>query len=157
MRKSCLICRLQSKRLYVSLLLSQVSRVLPRPKLSAWLREHDADWGCAVGLPRVAPKAGIKLDDTFFPEGTVLSINPHVLMTSKVLWGPDADRFNPDRWLRPDAASLEKLFCPVSSRLRAKSFEVTDEVWIVGIGVGLLPRPTCRANTVFESCGKVKK
>ena len=43
-----------------------------------------------VGLPRVAPKGGITFDDIFFPEGIVLSINPHVLQTSKSLWGPDA-------------------------------------------------------------------
>ncbi|KAI0127595.1 cytochrome P450 [Xylariales sp. AK1849] len=65
-----------------------------------------------MGLPRMAPKGGIKFDDTFFPEGTQLSINPHVLQTSKDLWGPDAAEFNPDRWLGSDAATLEKYFCP---------------------------------------------
>ncbi|KAG8158167.1 hypothetical protein KVR01_011928 [Diaporthe batatas] len=65
-----------------------------------------------MGLPRVAPKEGVQFDDTVFPEGTVLSCNPYVLHTSKSLWGPDAAEFNPDRWLGPNAASLEKLFCP---------------------------------------------
>lgn len=79
----------------------------------ARIRSFSADHTRIVGLPRIAPKGGIKFDDTFFPEGTVLSINPYVLMTSKDLWGPDAERFNPDRWLGPDAAALDKLFCPV--------------------------------------------
>lgn len=70
-----------------------------------------------MGLPRVAPKGGVTFDDTTFPEGTVLSINPYVLQTSKALWGPDAAEFNPDRWLAPDAAGLEKYFCPVSTIL----------------------------------------
>lgn len=47
-----------------------------------------------------------------FPEGTVLSVNPYVLMTSKSLWGPDADRFMPERWLEPGAEALEKYFAP---------------------------------------------
>lgn len=65
-----------------------------------------------VGLPRVVPKGGIKFGDTSFTEGTVLSCNPHVLHTSKDLWGPDAADYNPDRWLGPNAANLERFFCP---------------------------------------------
>lgn len=68
-----------------------------------------------MGLPRVAPKGGLTIGGVFFPEGTVLSVNPYVIMRSKEIWGPDADEFNPDRWLGPDAASLEKHFCPVSA------------------------------------------
>lgn len=70
-----------------------------------------------MGLPRVAPAGGIRLDDEggpFFPGGTVLSVNPYVLHTSKALWGEDASEFRPERWLGPDAARLEKMFCPVS-------------------------------------------
>lgn len=65
-----------------------------------------------VGLPRVAPKGGTKFDDTFFPEGTVMSCNPYVLQTSKDLWGPDAAQYNPDRWFGANAANLEKFFVP---------------------------------------------
>ncbi|ETS73483.1 hypothetical protein PFICI_14429 [Pestalotiopsis fici W106-1] len=65
-----------------------------------------------MGLPRVAPKGGVKIGGVFFPEGTVLSVNPYVLMRDKEIWGPDADEFNPDRWFEPDAALLEKHFCP---------------------------------------------
>ncbi|KAK3938182.1 cytochrome P450 [Diplogelasinospora grovesii] len=65
-----------------------------------------------MGLPRVVPKGGVKFDDVFFPEGTVLSINPYVLQTSKALWGPDAAEFKPERWLGLDAAKLDKYFCP---------------------------------------------
>lgn len=52
------------------------------------------------------------IGDEFFPEGTVLSVNPYVLMTSKTLWGSDADQFKPERWLEPNAAALDKYFCP---------------------------------------------
>lgn len=65
-----------------------------------------------VGLPRIVPKGGIKFDDTLFPEGVVVSCNPYVLHTSKDLWGPDAAEYNPDRWFGPNAATLERFFCP---------------------------------------------
>lgn len=73
---------------------------------------HDVAYMFLVGLPRVAPKGSIKFGDTSFTEGTVLSCNPYVLQTSKDLWGPDAAEYNPDRWLGPDAANLERFFCP---------------------------------------------
>ncbi|KAH8200810.1 hypothetical protein TruAng_005047 [Truncatella angustata] len=65
-----------------------------------------------MGLPRVAPKGGVRFGDSFFPEGTILSVNPYVIQTSKALWGLDAGEFKPERWLAPDAGRLEKFFCP---------------------------------------------
>lgn len=73
---------------------------------------HDMAYIVLVGLPRVVPKGGTKLGDITFTEGTVLSCNPYVLHTSKHLWGPDAAEYNPDRWFGPDAANLERFFCP---------------------------------------------
>lgn len=59
----------------------------------------------------MAPKGGITLGEKFFPQGTVLSVNPYVFMTSKEIWGPDAAEFNPGRWLGEDAKRLDKYFC----------------------------------------------
>lgn len=68
----------------------------------------------AMGLPRVAPApAGVALGGRHFAPGTVLSINPWVVHLSPEIWGPDAREFNPDRWLRADAASLDKYFLTV--------------------------------------------
>ncbi|EFY94948.2 cytochrome P450 [Metarhizium robertsii] len=50
-------------------------------------------------LSRVAPKGGINIGSMYFPEGTVLSINPQVLQKSDDCWGPDANEFRPERWL----------------------------------------------------------
>lgn len=66
------------------------------------------------GLPRVAPKHGVKLGDREFPGGTILFVSVYVLHRSKEIWGPDAGEFQPDRWFASDIASREKFFIPVS-------------------------------------------
>ncbi|PLB44553.1 cytochrome P450 [Aspergillus steynii IBT 23096] len=60
------------------------------------------------GLPRIAPAEGIKLGDHFFESGTILSVNPFVIQRDRRYFGDDAEVFNPDRWMRPEAASYEK-------------------------------------------------
>ncbi|KAI0178107.1 cytochrome P450 [Pestalotiopsis sp. NC0098] len=65
-----------------------------------------------MGLPRIAPPGGLTIGDTTLPAGTTVSVNPWVIHHSKELWGPDAHEFNPDRWLGPDAAQLDKYWCP---------------------------------------------
>ena len=71
-----------------------------------------------MGLPRIAPKGGLVIGDRTIPEGTVVSVSPWVIHYSKELWGEDAHQFNPDRWLSPGAAELEKYFVPVSTTTR---------------------------------------
>lgn len=66
------------------------------------------------GLPRIAPPGGITIGDTFFPEGTILSINVWVMHHSKEIWGQDAREFNPDRWYKDEISAQEKYFIPVS-------------------------------------------
>ncbi|KAK8116160.1 hypothetical protein PG984_012662 [Apiospora sp. TS-2023a] len=65
-----------------------------------------------VGLPRVAPKGGVTIDDTFFPEGVTLNVSPSIIHTSKEIWGLDAREFNPERWFASDIVSREKFFIP---------------------------------------------
>lgn len=55
------------------------------------------------------------IGDRTFTEGTILSVTPWVIHRSTEIWGPDARIFAPERWLRDDAADLEKKnFIPVS-------------------------------------------
>ncbi|RAL16318.1 cytochrome P450 [Aspergillus homomorphus CBS 101889] len=39
------------------------------------------------------------------PKGTLLFLFPAIINHSKELWGPDADKFNPERWLGPGMAN----------------------------------------------------
>lgn len=80
-----------------------------------------------MGLPRVAPKEGIIIGDTYFPEGTILSINSWVVHHSKEIWGVDARQFNPDRWMKEDAASLDKYFMPVSDDFNQHSIQQIED------------------------------
>lgn len=60
----------------------------------------------ALSLPleRVVPKDGLVLQHedgthTYFPPGTILGINPWVFHRCPHVFGPDAERWNPSRWL----------------------------------------------------------
>ncbi|EXL39377.1 hypothetical protein FOCG_18016 [Fusarium oxysporum f. sp. radicis-lycopersici 26381] len=59
-------------------------------------------------LPRVIAKGGINIAGRHFQEGTILSISPNVVQSSKVIWGDDADQWNPERWMSGDAKKLDR-------------------------------------------------
>ncbi|KAL1960130.1 hypothetical protein VTO42DRAFT_302 [Malbranchea cinnamomea] len=53
---------------------------------------------------RISVREAVKdtyIADTFIPKGTVISIVPPAMNRNPEYWGPDADEFNPDRWLGP--------------------------------------------------------
>ncbi|MCJ1414106.1 hypothetical protein MMC32_000431 [Xylographa parallela] len=60
----------------------------------------------SIGLPRVAPPGGITVCARPFPAGTILSVNQWAVHSLPV-FGPDADRFNPRRWLAPAPPGTE--------------------------------------------------
>ena len=41
----------------------------------------------------------------FVPKGTKIILSPWAINTATSLWGPDADKFNPDRWMGPGKAN----------------------------------------------------
>ncbi|KAF5723049.1 cytochrome P450 monooxygenase [Fusarium mundagurra] len=61
-----------------------------------------------MGLARVVPKGGVNIAGRHFQEGTILSISPNIVHSSKVIWGDDADQWNPERWMSGDAKKLDK-------------------------------------------------
>lgn len=55
---------------------------------------------------RVVPAGGLKLPDgRFVPEGTALGFNAYVMHRNKAIWGPDAEEFRPERFLRSEGES----------------------------------------------------
>lgn len=66
----------------------------------------------------MVPTGGMTIGDRFFTQGTILSVNPWVIHRSTEIWGSDARLFVPERWLKDDAADLEKkYFIPVSLQM----------------------------------------
>lgn len=73
----------------------------------------------SLGLPRVVPPGpGVELLNHHFSQGTVLSVPAYTIHHSKEIWGPDADKFRPERW---DKVSEEQksAFIPFSYGPRA--------------------------------------
>ncbi|KAJ9633926.1 hypothetical protein H2201_008599 [Coniosporium apollinis] len=72
------------------------------PYLSAVLREA-MRMHPAVGMimERIVPSGGLALPDgRFVAPGTIVGMNPWVVHRNQEIFGADADRFNPDRWLK---------------------------------------------------------
>lgn len=65
----------------------------------------------ATGLPlwREVPAGGATLCGTYFPAGTNVGINSWVAHRSQEIWGPDADKFRPERWLESSEEKLREL------------------------------------------------
>lgn len=85
--------------------------------LSESLRYHSTS---AIGLPRVMPPGGATICGKHFPEGTIVSVPAYSVHREKEVFGQDAEEYNPDRWLAPDARrNFEKAFIPFSVGPRA--------------------------------------
>ncbi|KAJ5753488.1 uncharacterized protein N7511_007641 [Penicillium nucicola] len=72
-------------------------------------------------LPRVVPQdlsQPFIVDGKVIPPGTVVSMSAYTMHTSEEIWGVDARSFNPDRWLTPEAKSLEQYMCAFSKGTR---------------------------------------
>lgn len=68
----------------------------------------------ALGLPleRVVPSNGLQLQDvnkTYLPPATIVGANPWVLHRDTQIFGPDAARWNPDRWLKADEMQVKNM------------------------------------------------
>ncbi len=68
----------------------------------------------SVGLtmPRVVPAGGATISGFHFPGGYRVGVNGAVVQYDKDVFGPDADNFNPDRWIDGNAVNMEKAMVP---------------------------------------------
>jgi cytochrome P450 len=66
-----------------------------------------------IGLSRVAPPEGVTICGRFFASGTLLSVNPWAMHHMTSVFGLDASRFNPRRWLDIEKArEMDKVMIP---------------------------------------------
>ncbi|KAL2162592.1 hypothetical protein VTH06DRAFT_7506 [Thermothelomyces fergusii] len=56
-----------------------------------------------MSLSRKVPKGGTSLHGFYFPAGTTVGCNPVALHFNPDIFGDDAGRYNPDRWLQDDS------------------------------------------------------
>lgn len=68
----------------------------------------------ATGLPlmRVVPPGGATIASHYFPAGSVVGVNSWVAHRNRQIFGADADRFVPERWLESGERSgrMERYF-----------------------------------------------
>lgn len=73
--------------------------------------------GTPLPLERVVPPEGANLCGTFVPGGTTVGVSAWVVRRDKRVYGADANKFRPERWLEADADQLrlmERTFLRVS-------------------------------------------
>lgn len=56
---------------------------------------------------RVAPKGGKIIDGHFIPEGTEITAHAYTVQRDKRLYGEDAEKFKPERWLESEKKNFE--------------------------------------------------
>ena len=60
-------------------------------------------------LERVVPDRGVKILGKTVKEGTIIGVNPWVIHRNKVVFGPDAEEFRPERWLEATIDELKSM------------------------------------------------
>ncbi|KFY67685.1 hypothetical protein V496_01471 [Pseudogymnoascus sp. VKM F-4515 (FW-2607)] len=80
------------------------------------LRMHP---GIGLVMERVVPEGGLYLKNGYaIPKGTIVGMNPWVVHRDKDVFGPDAESFNPERWLQPDT-EISSMFQERMSRMNS--------------------------------------
>lgn len=60
-------------------------------------------------IVRYTPEEGAELDGALIPGHTIVSFHPWVVHRDKEIFGPDADRFRPERWLEADPEQIRMM------------------------------------------------
>ncbi|TFB02282.1 hypothetical protein CCMA1212_005667 [Trichoderma ghanense] len=80
------------------------------PYLQAVVSEGLRMWPPVSGLGfKTVPPEGDTLNGYFVPGGTEIGQGFHGVGRSKAVWGPDADVFRPERWLRAEGEELRMM------------------------------------------------
>ncbi|PGG96365.1 hypothetical protein GX51_07860 [Blastomyces parvus] len=74
--------------------------------------------GVGLTLPRLVPAGGTTISGFHIPGGYRVGINGAVVHYDQDVFGPDADEYNPDRWINGDAMLMDKAMIPFGSGQR---------------------------------------
>lgn len=74
------------------------------PYLQAVIKESLRILPNGLHLPRVVPEGGLTLAGRFFPEDTMVGVNPWVAHANRSVYGEDADVFRPERWQEEESS-----------------------------------------------------
>ncbi|RPD53163.1 cytochrome P450 [Lentinus tigrinus ALCF2SS1-7] len=89
-------------------LIRETLRMYPPLQISPRVAYMDA----VLPLGQVTGADGRTIDKLFVPEGTIVWINMFGLNRDKDIWGPDADEWKPERWLKPLPPSVADAHIP---------------------------------------------
>ncbi|KAF5710897.1 pisatin demethylase cytochrome P450 [Fusarium mundagurra] len=70
------------------------------------LRCHPA---AGLMLERIVPARGLEVDGHHIPGGTIVGVNPWVLHRNKDIFGHDADRWRPSRWIEASTEQKRRM------------------------------------------------
>lgn len=60
--------------------------------------------------PRVVPAGGATISGQYIPAGYHIGMNPCILHLDQSVFGPDAEEYNPSRWIEGDATNMDRYF-----------------------------------------------
>jgi cytochrome P450 len=91
-----------------AIIASSTARELPY--LQAIIKEGIRIWpGSTIPVPKVVPPEGDTFNGVFIPGGTEIGSDTWGIQRSKAIFGYDADRFRPERWLEESGDTLHKM------------------------------------------------
>lgn len=65
--------------------------------------------GVSFPLERLVPEGGTELCGFHLRAGTIVGMNAAVIHRDKSIYGEDADKFNPERWLGSDEQRIKEM------------------------------------------------
>lgn len=79
------------------------------PYLDAVIREATRMHpGVGMPLERYVPEGGLTVKGHYFPQGTMVGMNPWVISANRDVYGQDAAVFRPERWLQEEDETTEE-------------------------------------------------
>lgn len=75
-----------------------LSEIESAPYMNAFIHETLRMWSPSFQAPRETGE-DVTIAGVFIPKGTTINLNPHIMNRHPDVWGPNADSFDPERWL----------------------------------------------------------